>query len=287
MADKVKIRLQGHEKFSLREGWLTKGLTIIENNPKAFLDKYAPDDFGIGSNMVKSLRYWMKAFGLIEEHGAEGAELTEYAKLILKYDKYFEDVFSVWLLHSNIVGNVSEATTWYMFFNKCDLQDFGKNDIERVIGREIDKYTNNQGYAEKSLKNDIDVLLNMYSKDKTDSDPEEKNTSPMSQLGLVKQGYNEYSRKRPDRRIVNEWLVLYEIAKRLQNEESISIDSIAVGDNSLSNIYQMDLVTINELLDQLDEMEYIRITRTAGLDTIYKVKDITAVQVIEEYYKSR
>lgn len=55
---KIKIRLQGHEKFALRDGWLNKVLEIVPENPDAFLRKDAPDIFGIGSNMVKSLRYW-------------------------------------------------------------------------------------------------------------------------------------------------------------------------------------------------------------------------------------
>ena len=31
MANENSIRLQGHEKFALREGWLTKGLNEVEN----------------------------------------------------------------------------------------------------------------------------------------------------------------------------------------------------------------------------------------------------------------
>ena len=60
---KVKIKLQGHEKFALREGWINKALMILPENPDAFTRKDATDLFGIGSNMVKSLRYWMRALG--------------------------------------------------------------------------------------------------------------------------------------------------------------------------------------------------------------------------------
>ena len=50
MADeKIKIRLQGHEKFVLREGWLNKGITQVKENPVVFLGKDAPDVFGITS----------------------------------------------------------------------------------------------------------------------------------------------------------------------------------------------------------------------------------------------
>lgn len=54
--EKIKIRLQGHEKFALREGWINKALMVLPTNPDAFMRKDATDLFGIGSNMVKSLK---------------------------------------------------------------------------------------------------------------------------------------------------------------------------------------------------------------------------------------
>lgn len=50
---KVKIKLQGHEKFALREGWINKALMILPENPDAFTRKDATDLFGIGSNIKK------------------------------------------------------------------------------------------------------------------------------------------------------------------------------------------------------------------------------------------
>ena len=38
--NKVKLKLQGHEKFALREGWINKGLMIIPKNPGVFLQQY-------------------------------------------------------------------------------------------------------------------------------------------------------------------------------------------------------------------------------------------------------
>ena len=56
MANENSIRLQGHEKFALREGWLTKGLNEVENPEydNVFLEKDAAEIFGLGNNMVKS-----------------------------------------------------------------------------------------------------------------------------------------------------------------------------------------------------------------------------------------
>lgn len=156
---KVKIRLQGHEKFALREGWLNKGITIVSDNPKVFLGKEGPDEFGIGNNMVKSLRYWLKAFKLIEEKSSEGALLTACGELIKAYDPYFEDLFTLWVLHSNIVHNDEEATAWYLFFNKCDIEDFEKEQVVQIMIRELNKHTNNSSFAEKSLRSDIDGIF--------------------------------------------------------------------------------------------------------------------------------
>ena len=273
---KIKIRLQGHEKFALRDGWLTKGLSIIDKRPDAFLGSEGPDLFGIGNNMVKSLRYWMKAFKLIEENPGVGAKLSELGKIILQNDVYLEKNFTLWILHSQIAKNIADATTWYMFFNKCNVIDMEKDEIEKILYREISQYVMGQPFSENSLKNDVDVLLNMYSKNKVNSDPD---------LGLVKNTENLYSQTSPKRRDIDEWVVLYELAEMMRDKNEISIERVLNGTCGISHIYQVKPVLANELLDRLDAAEYIRVDRTAGLDMIYRTKAFTTESVMADYYK--
>jgi len=282
---KIKIRLQGHEKFALRDGWLTKGLSIIDKRPDAFLGSEGPDLFGIGNNMVKSLRYWMKAFKLIEENPGVGAKLSELGKIILQNDVYLEKNFTLWILHSQITKNIADATTWYMFFNKCNVIDMEKDEIEKILYREISQYVMGQPFSENSLKNDVDVLLNMYSKNKVNSDPEDKSQSPFANLGLVKNTENLYSQTSPKRRDIDEWVVLYELAEMMRDKNEISIERVLNGTCGISHIYQVKPVLANELLDRLDAAEYIRVDRTAGLDMIYRTKAFTTESVMADYYK--
>ena len=284
--DKVKIRLQGHEKFVLREGWLNKGIVQVKNNPTVFLGKEGPDVFGIGNNMVKSLRYWLKAFNLIVEKGAAGVQLSKCGEVVQKYDSYFEDIFTLWVLHSNIVHNADEATAWHLFFNYCDIEDMDKEQITQIMIRELNKYTHNVSFSEKSLRNDIDVILSMYGKVKEMIDPEDKNVSPFARLDLIKSVDGTFSKSQSDRRKVTEWNVLYELARHLNEKEFVSIDEISEGVGSISAVYQIGSVTINEYLDKLDAMGFIRVDRTAGLDMIYKVSNITQELVMKEYYKA-
>ena len=55
----MKIKMKRHESFSIREGWLAKGIKDIKKDAKVFSSPDATDILGIGTNMVKSLKYWM------------------------------------------------------------------------------------------------------------------------------------------------------------------------------------------------------------------------------------
>lgn len=281
--EKVKIRLQGHEKFALREGWINKALMILPDNADAFTRKDATDLFGIGSNMVKSLRYWMKAFGLTN---SSGTELTEMGKLIAEGDPYLEKQFTLWIMHAYIAKNIDEATTWFMYFNKCDAEDLDKNEIENILLREVRKYAAGTNFSEKSLSNDVDVLLNMYGKCKEKTDPEDKSTSPFTQLSLIKKVDGRYIKSHPNKKNLPEEVVLYELSLRMIGDEGISIEDMVFGENGLAKIYNMTGVMANDYFDRLDAAGYIRVDRTAGLDMIYPVKKISSIKIIEDFYNN-
>lgn len=281
--EKVKIRLQGHEKFALREGWINKALKLLPENSDAFTRKDATDLFGIGSNMVKSLRYWMRVFGLTD---ISGTELSEVGELIAKYDPYLEKIFSLWIMHSYISKNIEDATTWFMFFNRCDADDMGKNEIESILLREVRKYAVGTAFSEKSLSNDVDVLLNMYSRSKEKDDPEDKSVSPFAQLSLLKKMGGRYIKNHPNKTQFPEEIVLYELALKMIGKEGISIEEVVLGECGLSKIYNMTAVMANDYFDRLDAAGYIRVDRTAGLDIIYPSKELDPLIVIEDYYKN-
>lgn len=283
---KVKFKLQGHEKFPLREGWINKALIIIPDVPDVFLRKDAADMFGIGSNMVKSLRYWMRAFGLTIEKGPAGTELTDMGKIIAKYDSCLEKAFTLWIMHSFIAKNREGATTWFMYFNHCDADELKKSEIEAILLREVKKYVAGQKFSEKSLSSDVDVLLNMYSKNKEKSDPEDKNTSPFSQLALMKKVDGKYFKNRPDKRYFTELIVLYELILMSKDSKGISIEEAVHGENGLANIYNLTSVMANDYFDRLADAGYIQVDRTAGLDMIYLTKKIGASDVLKDYYQN-
>ena len=275
------IRLKGHEKFHLREGWIAKGLYGVSANPRVFSGSDGTDQLGVGTNMVKSIKYWMLAMGLIKEGQKNGAELTDLGKMILKYDPFLEDDLSLWLLHSYISKNNFRSTVWYLFFNKCQAEEFTKEELYTVLRKELISYAETDSVPESSLKDDIDVLLNMYSKDTKNDDPEDKNKCPLASLKLIKKEGNVYYRQQPDMRHFRDEIILYELGNIFEEESSIGIDYVA---ELAANIYHLSRVAINTILDRLDNAGYITVNRTAGLDEIYPNKKISVKKIIEDYY---
>ena len=278
------MKLKGHEKFPLREGWLNKGIRGVQKNAKVFTSNDGPDILGVGTNMVKSIRYWMQSFMLIEENPKEGVALSGIGKLIEQYDLYLEDYFSLWILHSCIAKNDDRATVWYLFFNKCAAEEFKKDELFDVLKKELIVYAGTDSFPDSSLKDDIDVLLNMYGKNNSDDDPEDQNKSPFAVLGLVKKEKDVYYKQQPDIRKFNEKVVLYELALLLEGQDTVSIDTVF---EVVKGIYHLNRVTLNSILDRLENMGYVRVDRTAGLDVIYPVNVGKANEVIEEYYSNR
>ena len=275
------IRLKGHEKFHLREGWIAKGLYGVSANPRVFSGSDGTDQLGVGTNMVKSIKYWMLAMGLIKEGQKNGAELTDLGKMILKYDPFLEDDLSLWLLHSYIAKNNFRSTVWYLFFNKCQAEEFTKEELYIVLRKELISYAETDSFPESSLKDDIDVLLNMYSKDIKNDDPEDKNKCPLASLKLIKKEGDVYYRQQPDMRHFRDEIILYELGNIFEEESSIGIDYVA---ELAANIYHLSGVAINTILDRLDNAGYITVNRTAGLDEIYPNKKISVKKIIEDYY---
>ena len=287
MSDNKRMKFQGHEKFALREGWLNKGMEAVAKDPRVFKDKYATDALGVGTNMVKAIRYWMTAFRLIKEERKEGTLLTDLGKVIYKEDVYFDKYFTLWVLHSNLVNNSEDATTWYAFFEKADFEEAEKEELDNYIIRELLKYSEKDKLPEKSIKTDIDVLLKMYSNNNIKEDPEEKNICPLSTLGLVSFNGNTIAKKSPDLQIIDEWTILYELARifEIENSDNISIDRVSDGEDSISNVFNLSRIVVNQYLDKIENMGYIKVDRTAGLDMIYKEKNFDRMQIVKEYYK--
>ena len=60
-----KYVFSGHESFPCKALWLKKGYDFVVQG-KSFNNPDAVIDLGVGKNMVASIRYWLRVFGILE-----------------------------------------------------------------------------------------------------------------------------------------------------------------------------------------------------------------------------
>ena len=275
--------MKRHETFSIREGWLAKGMKAVENNPKVFTDPDATDILGIGTNMVKSLRYWMKATNLIEENN-RSSTLSPLGNLLNFYDPYLENLFSWWLIHLHLILNKEEAYVFNMFFNKCHAKKFTKSDLVKQISAELN--TQNLEFNEKTLEDEISMIIKTYSIDEKIDNPENNFICPLSDLNLIKPlSKNNYEKNKPNYKNLNYLVVYYLLQLNIGNRDSISIDDLLRIEDGPAKLLNLDKNLIYEYLDEMKRNNLIILNRTAGLNMVYLKQKMTLEQIFRNYYE--
>jgi hypothetical protein len=63
----MKLQFSGHDSFQCRQLWLKKGYDFVKEGFD-FNDEYSVVQLGVGKNMVSSIRFWLKAFNIIDNN---------------------------------------------------------------------------------------------------------------------------------------------------------------------------------------------------------------------------
>lgn len=285
------MKIKGHQSFYIRRGWIHKGLKEISKNPNVFSDKslVLTDIFGIGSNMVLSLKYWLKVLGLVEQvrdGNKYTHRLTDIGELIYKNDKYLENIETWELLHYKLSTNEDMATTWYWFFNIYDGVKFNRISLFNALQSYIEN-NYEKSVVERSIKDDITCLLNTYLTREITS-PEDNMESPFSQLGLVEidsiKG-NNITYKKSKKYLPNSILLYYIMLEQAGERELIDLEEIINGKESVCKIFNLDFSEVLGILDNLQNEGKIKFIRTAGLNYISIIKKESNIEVLENIYK--
>ena len=155
-------RFSGHESFPCKTLWLKKGYDFIANG-KDFNSPDAVIDLGVGKNMVASIRFWLRAFGIT---GVDG-NLTDWGIYLFDEkagkDRYLEDLATLWLLHFNIVF-LQEATMYNWLF--CGLQrertQFTREQVVNFARLRMIEVGKKNLFNDNTAKKDVAVLLQNY-----------------------------------------------------------------------------------------------------------------------------
>ena len=112
----IKYSFSGHDSFQCKQLWLKKGYDFV-NEGNNFNSEEAVIQLGVGKNMVSSIRFWLKAFNIIDTKDVP----TQFGRLLFDddagFDPFLEDEGSLWLLHYQLVKN-GYSSIYYIIFNE-------------------------------------------------------------------------------------------------------------------------------------------------------------------------
>ncbi len=280
------IKIGGNEKFALREGWITKGLKIVgQSSVNPFLDDDAIIKFGMGNNMIKSLRYYLKISNMIKETKDSCKLNTDNGiDILIKEDPYFEDDFCYFIFHFLIVSNSKSKTVFSFLFNDTEGDVFSKDMLKDIVKKAAS--ISNESINEKTLDNDISIVLSMYAKEKITDNIEDAYISPLINLRLIKKiDSNNYKKTSENIKFLSPYLVYYSILNCVkQDEEGLNLNDLINRDNSPSKVFNLSRDQINMYIDILRKKGLLRFESTAGLNMIYIKEKITLKDVIKEHY---
>ena len=292
----MATKFRASETFFIRKGWLSKGMRYVSQKPDVFVDKKENpmDVLGIGANMVKSLRYWLQAVGLTSESskGKRIQKLTDFGKLVHEHDPYTEELGTLYLLQYKLVTDEDMAPAWYYFFNEFTLSEFNREDFLEQIQNYLKM--KDTKVALRSLSDDfaciISTYIPKYKSNSTKDSPENNITCPLGELGLIdilgKEGGNVLYRKSiPSVRNFNPWVILAVISDQANGKEEIGLNDLLNGKRNIGKVFNLDSISMLEILHEVEKIGEIKIIRTAGLDVI-RLTNVkrTFIECVENYY---
>ena len=191
----MELKLKRHETFSIREGWIEKGIHYINEDARSMSKENGTKVFGLGSNMVKSLRYWLAATKLASFRNGS-AYLEPLGRLILENDPYIDNNFTLWLIHLFLVTNEYDAPVFNAIFN-LDYSQFDKDFLLDRVPTKLSELGYDRVSSISSLESDISIFLKSYYSEDI-SNPENNMNCPLAKLNLFTcEDKKIYSKKMP------------------------------------------------------------------------------------------
>lgn len=278
----MKYSFSGHESFACKSLWLKKGFDFITNG----LNFNTPDavvHLGVGKNMVSSIRYWMRSFGMTNDD-----KLTSIAKYLLDdangKDPYLEDLGTLWLLHFLLVSK-AEATLYYLLFVRMQRERkfFDKQHIVSLVKRILTEDNKPHQFNENTIKKDIGTLLQMYvlpRKAKSFDDY----SALLIDLDLIRidaDGKN-YIFNIDGKRKLPWQIFLYAVISMKGEDNSVSYDLL----QEVGLMFCMNDIEVIEMCKEIERNipDSLRYTDTAGIRQLQFIKEIKGETVLNEYY---
>lgn len=282
----------GHETFPLRFTWPAKAVEAVREDPGVFGSETAIATFGVGRNMVRSIRHWALATGVLAPAG-DGLAPTGLGAFVFGpggADPYCEDPGTHGWLHWRLCRDAERATLWHVVFGHG--LGAGRALDLRTVGAAVAAWLAERREAppsESTLRRDLLCLVNTYAP-RPRQEIEDAVASPLAGLGLLADGGAALAlrggRRSPLPPAVFAHAVLDFWDRAHPEAETLSVGQVLHAPGSPGRAFLLDeeqafgLVTRAEALPSPP----FRYAAAAGVEQLYRAPGADADAVLRQHY---
>lgn len=278
-----RYSFSGHESFHCKSLWLKKGYDyLLAGNHFTDIDSVAK--LGVGKNMVASIRFWLRAFGL-----SQSDELTDIAEFLFDTehgrDPYAEDLNTLWVLHFLLVvtGIASIYNLTFVEYQR-EKKEFSKDELRNFIKRKCSVPEQRNVYNENTVKKDIGVLLKNYVTPK-DLKNIEDFSALLIGLGLiVNKDSDVYSYRVTEPEDIAPDVVLFALLTLSGGDKTLSFDIL----QKLSLVFCLPIVSLIEIIRKIEKLYpgMVVFSDNSGIKNVQFIGELNRFDVLDNYYDS-
>ena len=280
----------GHETFPLRFLWLPKVVRAAAVDPTVFRSDEAIATFGVGKNMVRSMKHWGLATGVLRpvDGSRSDVEPTAFGQATFGEggsDPYCERAATAWRLHWELCRSSERATLWHFLFGHWRGSGVDLPALEHELGRWLDAREASPP-STSTLKRDFLCLAACYAPARAaKADPEDTATCPLTALGLAHRSagtlyFRGGRRAGLDARVFADAVLDYWDLVA-PGRETLSVDEAIKHAGSPGRVFLLSEDQAFELVEAaqaLDDAPF-RFDDTAGLQQLYRTTEDAAVSL--------
>lgn len=277
-----RYSFSGHESFQCKSLWLKKGYDFLLNG-NSFSEPDSVAILGVGKNMVASIRFWLRAFGLTKSEFLEPISTyifdTENGK-----DPFAEDINTIWLLHFLLV--VSDVASIYnlLFVEyQKEKKEFTKSELQSFIKRKCSVPEQKNVYNENTVRKDIGVLLKNYVAP-SDLKTIEDFSALMIGLGfIINKGNDTYCFKVSNPEDIAPEIILFALIRMRGTDKTISFDVL----QKLSLVFELPMASLIDIIRSLENIfpGSLVFSDNSGIKNVQFIGEIDEFEALNHYYE--
>lgn len=239
---------------------------------------------GVGKNMVASIRFWLRAFGL-----SNMDDVTKIADYLFNSDTgrdpYSEDLNTLWLLHFLLV-NYRVASLYNLVFvdYQRERKEFTRSELQTYIRRKCSVPEQKNVYNENTVKKDIGVLLKNYVSPKDLNNIEDFSALLIGLNLIISKPQDTYYFREVTVKEIAPEVILFALLSLGDSEMTISLDGL----QRISLMFCLPMISLIEIIRSLEQLYpgAIVFSDNSGIKNVQFRIELDKFDVLDNYYNS-